>query len=185
MARYTYPHVIENGAGERLTFMRRVTTPDGDRVEGDTVVQPGAGPLMHVHHLQEEVFTVREGRIGWQRAGEPERFAGPGETIVFEAGAPHRFWNAGNGMLRCDAHFAPAHNTEYLLTELFASSRRNGGKRPDLFDLAFLMRRYRREFTTLAIPVPVQRVVFPLLVAIGTALGRYHKYDDAPEPVRR
>jgi hypothetical protein len=31
----------------------------------------------------------------------------------------------------------------------------------------------------------VQRIVFPVLVAIGTLLGRYRKYADAPEPVRR
>ena len=63
--------------------------------------------------------------------------------------------------------------------------RRRGGTRPDAFDLAFLMRRYRGEFTMLAIPMAVQRVAFPILVAVGTVLGRYRKYRDAPEPVRR
>jgi quercetin dioxygenase-like cupin family protein len=183
--RYIYPHVIENGAGERLTFMRRVPTTDGDRIEGDTVVEPGAGPPMHVHHLQEEAFTVQEGRIGYQRLGQAEQFAGPGETVVFAPGEPHRFWNAGESVLRCTAHFAPADNTEFLLTELFASSKRNGGKGPDLLDVAFLMQRYRREFTMLAIPIVVQRLAFPVLVAVGIALGKYHRYADAPEPVRR
>lgn len=37
----------------------------------------------------------------------------------------------------------------------------------------------------LAIPALVQRLVFPLLVAIGTLLGRYGRYADAPAPVRR
>jgi hypothetical protein len=37
----------------------------------------------------------------------------------------------------------------------------------------------------LTIPAPVQRFVFPVLVAVGRLLGRYTRYADAPEPVRR
>jgi hypothetical protein len=80
MERYTYPHAIENGAGERLTFLRRVPGPAGDRIEAENLVKPGAGPPMHVHHYQEEALTVQQGSIGYQRLGEPAQFAGPGET---------------------------------------------------------------------------------------------------------
>lgn len=57
--------------------------------------------------------------------------------------------------------------------------------RPHPLDAAFLMRRYRREFGMSEIPAAVQRLAFPLLVGVGTLLGRYAKYADAPEPVRR
>ena len=185
MAPYPYPHTIENGAGERLTFLRRVPGPRGDRVEGENAVAPGAGPPMHVHHLQEEALTVRHGRMGYQRLGEPERFAGPGETVTFKAGEVHRFWNAGEEELRCTAYVEPADNVEYFLTEIFASQRRGGGARPSPLDAAYLVRRYRSEFGMLGIPAAVQRLVFPALVALGTLLGRYARYADAPEPVRR
>ena len=185
MKRYTYPHTIENGAGERITFLQRVPGRTGDRLLGENVVRPGAGPPMHVHHHQEEVFHVQEGRIGYQRAGEPEQFAGPGETVVFAPGEAHRFWNPGKTDLRCTGHVEPADNVEYLLGELFASAKRNGGTLPDLFDAAFLMTRYRSEYAMVKIPAPVQRVVFPVLVALGKLLGRYARYADAPEPVRR
>jgi len=185
MGGYTYPHTIDNGAGERITFVRRVAGAAGDRLEGENVVKPGAGPPMHVHHFQEEVFTVQEGRLGYQRLGEPEQFAGPGETVAFRPGEAHRFWNAGEGDLRCTGHVEPADNVEYLLTEIFASARRRGGARPDLFDVAFLARRYRSEYAMVAIPAAVRRFVFPVLVAVGGLLGRYWKYRDAPEPVRR
>ena len=185
MGRYAYPHIIENGAGERLIFLRLVAGTRGERVEGENVVTPGAGPPMHVHYQQEEVFTVQQGRIGYQRLGEPPHFAGAGETVAFRAGEPHRFWNAGDGDLRCTAHIEPAHNAEYLLTEIFESTRRNGGARPDPFDAAFLMTRYRSEFAMVDVPALVQRVVFPVLVAVGKVLGKYRKYADAPEPVRR
>ena len=116
MTRYTYPHTIENGGGETLTFLRRVPGPGGDRLEGENLVKPGAGPPMHVHHLQEESLTVLEGRIGYQRPGEPEHFAGPGETVMFKPGEAHRFWNAGESDLRCTGRIEPADNVEYFLT---------------------------------------------------------------------
>jgi mannose-6-phosphate isomerase-like protein (cupin superfamily) len=185
MSRFTYPHTIENGAGERLTFLRRVPGPRGDRLEGENAIRPGAGPPMHVHHRQDEALTVRQGRMGYQRLGEPVRFAGPGEMVVFRAGEVHRFWNAGDEELRCTAWVEPADNFEYFLGEVFASARRAGGTRPATFDAAFLTRRYRGEFAMTEIPAAVQRFVFPVVVAVGTLLGRYARYADAPEPVRR
>jgi quercetin dioxygenase-like cupin family protein len=182
---YPYPHTIENGAGERLTFLRRVPGARGDRLEGENVVSPGAGPPMHVHYYQEEALTVQGGRLGYQRLGEEPRFAGPGETVTFKAGEAHRFWNAGPEELRCTAYIEPADNAEYFLTEVFASTKRNGGRGPDPFEAAFLLRRYRTEFALLEIPAAVQRFVFPLQVVLGRLLGRYRHYADAPEPVRR
>jgi quercetin dioxygenase-like cupin family protein len=184
MKRYTYPHVIENGAGERLVFLRRVPGRAGERIEVENVVQPGAGPPMHVHHYQDEAVTVQQGRIGFERPGEPAQFAGPGESVVFKAGEAHRFWNAGDGELRGTGYIEPADNIEYFLTEIFDSMKRNG-RRPDPFEAAFLMRRYRSEFTMVEIPAAVRRFVFPIQVAIGTLLGKYRRYADAPEPVRR
>lgn len=180
-----YPYIIENGAGERLTFMKRIREADGERVIGEACVAPGAGPPMHVHHLQEEGFTVVQGRIGLQRAGREPQFANAGETIVFRAGEPHRFWNAGTDELRCTAYVKPAGNVEYFLGALFASQKSNGGSRPSLFDVAFLMHRYRSEYRMTEIPSVVQRLVFPVLIAIGSVLGKYAKYADAPEPLGR
>jgi len=185
MPRYTYPHTIENGAGERITFLRRVSGPTGDRVEGENVVSPGAGPPMHVHHLQHEVFTVQRGRMGYERLGEPPRFAEAGTTVPFKAGEGHRFWNAGDEDLVCTGYVEPADNVEYLLTEMFASAKRSGTGQPDPFDIAFLMTRYRSEFTPLAVPALVRSIMFPVLVAIGQALGKHRRFSDAPEPVRR
>lgn len=182
--RYVLPHIIDNGAGERLVFSRRVRGARGVRLEGETTVQPGAGPPMHVHHLQDEGFTVLEGRLGYQRAAEPPRFAGPGESVEFKAGEAHRFWNAGHGDLRIAGYIEPAGNAEYFLTEMFDSMRRTGSGRPDLFDVAFLSQRYGREYSVLEIPRVIQRFLFPVLVFLGVALGRFDRYADAPAPIR-
>lgn len=185
MPRHSYPHTIDNGAGERLTFLRRVPGPNGERVEVENVVAPNAGPPMHVHHLQSEVLTVVEGRIGYERPGSAPQFAGPGETVAFHAGDAHRFWNAGEGALRCTGYIEPADNIEFFLGEIFASAKRSGGHRPDPFDAVFLTRRYRSEFALLDVPAPVQRFVFPVVAVVGRLLGKYARYADAPAPVRR
>jgi hypothetical protein len=57
--------------------------------------------------------------------------------------------------------------------------------RPGPFDAAFLARRFRSEFGMAEIPALVQRLAFPVLVTVGRLLGKYARYADAPEPVRR
>ena len=128
----SYPHTIENGAGERLTFIRVVRDPAGAWLEVENTVKPGAGPPMHVHHRQEEALTVQEGRLAYQEPGEDARYAVEGETVVFKAGVPHRFWNPGSRDLRCRGYVRPADSLEYFLTEIYASQRRNGGTRPGI-----------------------------------------------------
>ncbi|HEY8598295.1 MAG TPA: cupin domain-containing protein, partial [Thermomicrobiales bacterium] len=175
---------IENGHGEVATFDRRVTTPEGERIEGSIEAQPGAGPPMHVHFRQEEGLTVVAGRIGYQIQGETPRFAGPGETVVFAPGVAHRFWADGDEVLRCDCFVQPPYNMVYFLSEVFRSIREHGDGKPDPFEAAFLLHKYRSEFAMLVIPGFVQRVVFPVLRLIGHLTGKYRRFAHSPEPVR-
>ena len=179
-----YPYTIDNGAGERLTFLRRVSDPAGDWLEVENVVRPGGGPPMHTHYHQDEALTVRQGRIAYQRPGEAPQYAGVGETVAFRAGEPHRFWNPGADDLHCTGHVRPADNIEYFLTELYASQRRRGGRGPDPFEAAFLAWHFRTEFGMEEIPAFVRRFILPVQVALGTALGKYRRYAGAPVPVR-
>lgn len=77
----TYPYTIANGSGERLTFTGVTQGPSGERLGADGVAQPGAGPPMHVHYLQEEAVRVVRGRVGYQLVGGPPQYAGPGERF--------------------------------------------------------------------------------------------------------
>src|SRR3954454_14653649 len=90
-----YPRTIDNGHGERMTFLG----VDHDRLYIESAVDPGAGPPPHIHHLQSETIRVRPGRMGVVIAGEPDIEVGPGEEMTFAAGVEHRFWNAGEDML--------------------------------------------------------------------------------------
>src|SRR5918997_2844007 len=87
---------------------------------------------MHVHHLQEEALTVERGTMGWQRLGEEEHLARSGESARFAAGEVHRFWNAGDDELVCSGFVRPPHNIEYFLTQIYDSTRANGGPGPPL-----------------------------------------------------
>jgi hypothetical protein len=49
-----YPRTIDNGAGEQLTFLGVRRDGRGEYGEARNIVSPGAGPPMHVHHLQDE-----------------------------------------------------------------------------------------------------------------------------------
>ncbi len=180
---YTYPHTIDNGAGEQITFVRLVRNGDDEYLEVENLVAPGHGPIMHVHYRQEEALTVQQGKMGYARPGEEPQYAQAGETMVFKPGEPHRFWNAGQDDLRCTGYVKPPYNVEYFLTQLYESTRGNGGKRPDAFDIAYLATRYRSEFGIFAVPAFVQRTIFPIQIWIGQMLGKYKKYADAPEPL--
>lgn len=180
----THPHTINSGTGEELTFLQMVREGQEDRLEVENCVQPGAGPPMHVHYLQEEGLTIRSGKMGYQVLGEPARYAEEGESVKFLPGVAHRFWNAGTNELRCFGYSKPAHNFEYILTATFASMMANRGARPGLFDAAFLLTRYRSELGMLEIPRTVQKFIFPVLVTIGRLLGRFAKFNDAPPAVQ-
>lgn len=178
-----YPKRIDNGAGEVLIFERLVSSSNGDYLEVSNEVQPGAGPPMHVHFKQEEALTVVEGKLGYQILGQEPQFANSGETVVFKPGVAHKFWAAGNKTLRCTGFVKPAHNLEYFLTEVYKSTKNNGGKKPDDFEAAYLMHKYRTEFDMLDVPGFVKAVLFPLFRLVGQMSGKFKKYEDGPPPV--
>jgi hypothetical protein len=51
-----------------------------------------------------------------------------------------------------------------------------------MYDAAFLLTRYRSEFGIAEIPPPVQRLLFPVVLAIGRVLGWHRRFADAPAP---
>jgi mannose-6-phosphate isomerase-like protein (cupin superfamily) len=180
---YNYPHTIDNGAGEQITFVKFISNDTGGELEIENEVRPGGGPPMHVHHLQDESLTVIQGKIGVHIGGEKPTFHGPGETVTFGKGQAHRFWNAGEDVLVCRGWARPAHNMEYFLTEIFNSTKRKGGKEPAAFDGAYLLSKYKTEFDLLDIPVFVKKVIFPVVLKLGKLTGQHRKFDGAPDAV--
>lgn len=182
--KFSYPHKIDNGSGEALTFIRRIDNENGGILEVENSVHPGAGPPMHVHFLQDESLTVVKGKLAAQVFGQQTTFHGEGESLTFKKGVPHRFWNAGDETLICKGWISPPNNVEYFLTHIFNSVKENGGKQPSTFDGAYLLSRYKSEFDMVEIPKFVKQVIFPIVLALGKVLGKYKKFDDAPEAIR-
>lgn len=177
----TYPRTIAI-TGESITFEGVVIEDGVEKAILKNNVKPNAGPPFHVHFLQDEGLTVRKGKLGYQVVGGKEKFAGPGESVQFDRGVGHRFWNAGDDIMECDGWIKPAHNIEYFLTGIYASMNKAGNPKGDLFDTAFLIRRYRKEFDMLVIPPFVKNIIMPLTVFIGKILGKYKHFKDAPPP---
>lgn len=181
---YTYPNTIYNGGGEELTFVKLVQNNSGSMLEVENKIQPGAGPPMHIHWLQDEILTVVQGTLAAEVAGAQPTYHQVGETITFKKGVAHRFWNAGEDVLICKGSVSPANNLVYFLTKVYESTKANGGHQPSAFDGAFLQLKYKSEFDLVAIPTFVKKFIFPIIVMIGKMTGRYGKYFDAPTAIR-
>ncbi|TGE21720.1 cupin domain-containing protein [Hymenobacter aquaticus] len=179
----TYPLTIDNGLGEQLTFLGVQPEPDGDRLLVENTVAPGLGPLMHTHWLQDESLTVVRGRLAYQVLGQPTQYAGPGDTVLFARGTPHRFWNAGPDPLHCHGWIKPAHTIVFFLSAIYQAQRKSGRLQPEAFDAAYLLTRYAREYDLPELPRLVRQVVIPTTYLAGKLLGKYRKFAGAPAPV--
>ena len=178
------PYTIENTTGEKLTFLR-ITVKNGvEYLEGENEVKPNAGPPMHVHHLQDESLTVVEGLLAAQVKGEEVKYFRPGETAFFARGVVHKFWNAGEGLLKCKGFVSPVYNVEYFLSEIFRSMRESGNGRPQTFDAAFLLKKYKTEFDMHEVPWVVKKLIFPLTLFTGRLKGLHKRYAGAPDPIK-
>jgi quercetin dioxygenase-like cupin family protein len=181
---YSFPHIIRNCVGEKIVFQRIEETPEGDRLLGESFCEPGCGPVMHTHFKQDEGLTVLSGKMGYQLLGEKPGYALPGETVVFKRGTPHRFWAEGEAPLHCKAWITPINTILFYLTAIYAAQNKSGSGRPELFDGAYLMKRYASEYDLVDMPILVKRIIIPATYLLGKLLGKYKHFADAPEPVK-
>lgn len=180
----SYPHTITDGHGEEMTFLRRYEDAErGTVLQIESTTYPDQGPPMHSHIQQHERITVTKGRAGLEAGDGTVTYAEAGDTVHFAPGEAHRFWNAGDEPLEMTGEIWPAGNFEWFITQMFESTRSTGKGRPRPFDAAFLTHRYRSEFETLVVPAPVRKVVFPAIVAVGSAFGLSRRFADAPAPL--
>jgi len=166
--------------GERYALVTSGAETGGDYVEGRGYLPVGARPPgMHRHANQDEQVTVVSGLIR-ARLGKDEREYGPGETFVLPRGQWHDFWVVGDGPAETLARATPALGIELLLGTLAGLAQE--GKvdkkgRPRLLQGAVIGRFYS-EVAEFKVPPPaVQRVVLPLLAAVGSRRGLRPYYD--------
>lgn len=74
------------------------------------------------------------------------------------------------------------HRIENEPDGVHAAMNNSRSAQPEIFDRAYLLRRYRRKYDMLEIPAFVKKVVFPAAYGLGLVLGKYRKFRGAPQP---
>src|SRR5205085_220745 len=123
---YTLPHTIKNHLGEELIFHRMEMEEGEEKLIIETFVAPHTRPVMHTHHQQDESLIVLHGKMRYQIEANEPCYATIGETVTFNRGQAHRFWNAGEDELNCFGWIKPAHNIIFYLTALFNAINESG-----------------------------------------------------------
>lgn len=165
---------LKTSFGERFVFRETADDTDGQLLRMDTYLDPGVRRPLHTHPKQDERFVVHSGTLGLA-IEEEELLLEPGEEATVPAGTPHTFWNAGNGEVHMTTEHRPALRFEAFVRAMVQLDREgeldDEGMPANLIVGAALLHEFRDEMRPADIPVPVQRVVFPVLSAIGSRLG--------------
>jgi len=166
--------------GERIVFLATSRQTRGEAVVIETQVEPeGCVAAAHVHPSQEERFSVLAGRVGF-KVGRERIVAVAGDTVIVPPGAPHRFWNAGDGVARFVCEIRPALQFESLLETMFALAEAGLTNRkgmPGLLRLAVIAEAH---FDTVRLPFPpafLQRMGLAVAAPLGRALGMSRRLD--------
>lgn len=139
---------------------------------------------MHTHLMQNESLTVVSGEMTYRVLGEEPVKALPGQTALFKRGVAHNFVNSGKELLVCKGWIKPANTIVFYLGGIFEAQKKSRTLRPQLFDAAYLMTKYRREYDMPELPFMVKKVINPLAYLAGKMLGKYSHFKDAPEPLK-
>ena len=171
--------------GERYVSSIRGIDTGGEYVEGRGYLPVGARPPgIHRHPHQDEQVTVVSGRIHAHVGGEEHEY-GPGETLFLPRGIWHDFWVVGDGPAETIGRATPALGLELLLVTLAglaAEGRTDQRGRPRLLQGAVIGEFYREVAEFKTPPPAVQRVLLPLLAAIGRRRGYRPYYGRHFEP---
>src|SRR4051812_19374328 len=76
--------------GNTITFKLGQEDTGGALSLGFTLVPPGNGPPLHVHHSDDEIFIVTKGEFQYTAEGET-RECGPGSVVYLPKGCVHSF----------------------------------------------------------------------------------------------
>ncbi|RYU94978.1 cupin domain-containing protein [Emticicia agri] len=168
--------------GETLIITKSAAETNGQVTEFEGIEEPGIGPPMHVHFKQEEKVKITKGKMR-VKTHTKEFSLTEGQEYTFAAGEAHQFWNEGTEPLHYSGYVKPSNNYEYFIRHIYQSSNEANDDKPNPFDAAFLLTKYKSEMDMLVIPKPVKLLVFPILLAIGKITGKFRKFADAPPAV--
>jgi quercetin dioxygenase-like cupin family protein len=89
-------------------------------------VEEGAGPPLHIHHAEHEMFAVLSGAVKFHCEGT-EAVAEAGTTVLIPAGARHTFKGIGPGISRVLVMLSPGYGEGFFRqVEKEGQSQQNG-----------------------------------------------------------
>ena len=159
--------------GERLN-LRRVRSRQGvEELQIAGSLPPRReGPPLHIHAAEDEHGEVLAGTLSAMADGTVLQIAAGG-SARFPRGSAHRWWNAGDVDVVFRGVATPVVDLDRFLHALFDVLNAAPAGRPSIFYLAHVLHRHRRTQTALLMPRWLQAVIFPVVVALGTSLGKY------------
>jgi quercetin dioxygenase-like cupin family protein len=171
--------------GETYMFLQRARDTNGDVLRLRWSAQPGGQVGEHIHPAQEERFTVIAGELTVSIEGKVT-VCTAGETVAVPAGVRHSFANRGTVPVEATLEIRPALRMEQVFESLAGYSRDGkagaGGLPRNPLLLGVFAHEYAGEIRGPKPPYPVQRLLLPLLAAIGRRFGyRAHKPEYAVE----
>ncbi|BCS34676.1 hypothetical protein TBR22_A39020 [Luteitalea sp. TBR-22] len=176
-------HLENRHTGERLA-LRRLRRGDHEWLELRGTLPPRSeGPPLHVHHAEDEEGRVLAGTLSVLLDGRTFTVPAGGQARL-PRGAAHRWWNAGDQLLRFEGVVTPIVDLDRYLQAMFEVLNASPAGRPSPFYLAHAALRHARTQQVLVMAPCLQPVLFRVIVAVGTVLGRYRGSDWPGCPAR-
>jgi len=177
--------VLENRhTGEVLRLRRLPRADSGFDLELKGSLPPHSeGPPLHLHLVEEERGEVVSGTLSASVDGVVHEFR-PGSKAAFPPGSAHRWWNAGHELLRFEGRVSPVVDLDRFLQAMFDVANAGPDGRPSLFYMVHALHRHRKTQVAVVVPPALQRVLFPVVIALGRLLGKYRGTDWPGCPAR-
>jgi short-subunit dehydrogenase/mannose-6-phosphate isomerase-like protein (cupin superfamily) len=161
--------------GERIVFRTTARESNGARVVIDHFLKPHTTTFPeHVQLNQQERFEIISGTASYSVDGVM-CYAKTGDVIVVPPGTRHRNpWNESDAELHFRHETSPDFGSEQFFATLFRlaqAGKTNAKGEMNLLQLAVVGDALASKTYVTALPITVQRVMFPLLAAIGRRLG--------------
>ena len=178
------PLVLHNRhTGERLELRRFVRDGQSCLSIQGSLPPHRQGPPRHIHYAELEEGRVISGTLSAEVDGQVLQIPAGG-SATFPVGAAHRWWNDGDEMLVAHGVVRPVVDLDVYLSAVFDVMNSGPANRPSLFYIAHAAWRHRRTQGVLFMPRALQTLVLPLVVFVGTLLGRYRGTDWPGAPSR-
>lgn len=177
--------VLENRHTGEVLRLRRLPRRDGgfDLELKGSLPPHSEGPPLHVHIMEDEQGHVVAGTLSASLDGVPLEIPA-GSPATFPRGSVHRWWNAGDELLRFEGRVSPVVDLDRFLQAMFDVANAGPDGRPPFFYMVHVLHRHRKTQMAMVVPPALQRVLFPVVITLGRLLGRYRGTDWPGCPAR-